>query len=303
LKRAAVKKNSGMIVAGLVAMAVLVSLGLGGGGERAAPESVASMERIVSLSPAITETLFAIGAGERVIGRSDYCRYPEEVCGLPAGGTALTPSLESLVRMRPTHLVAERSLSVPALMLGEIAPTTQLPWLTLEEITASVRTLGALTGNAERAEEVATTLESSLSQDAPEDAPGVLVLIGMGGIDSTTFWFIRPDSLHGRGMEAAGARNAIEGKISAAPSISVEELISLDPDVIVAMIADASQFETQRESYRKALERLPMLRAVKEDNIGFLKGPALFTTGPRIVGFVDALRGELERLGVLGQRT
>jgi iron complex transport system substrate-binding protein len=303
LKRAVVKKNSGMIVAGLVTMAVLVSLGIGGGGEREAPETGASMERIVSLSPAITETLFAIGAGERVIGRSDYCRYPEEVRGLPAGGTALTPSLESLVRMRPTHLVAERSSSVPASMLGEIAPTTQLPWLTLEEITASVRTLGALTGTTERAEEVAMTLESSLSQDAPEDAPGVLVLIGMGGIDSTTFWFIRPDSLHGRGMEAAGARNAIEGKISAAPSISVEELISLDPDVIVAMIADVSQFETQKKAYREALARLPMLRTVKEDTIGFLKGPALFTTGPRIVGFVDALRNELERLGVLGQRT
>ncbi len=289
-------------MAGLVAAAGLVSFGLGGVEERAALEPTVSMDRIVSLSPAITETLFAIGAGEWVVGCSDYCRYPEEVQGLPTGGTALTPSLEALVRMRPTHLVTERSQSVPASMLGEIAPTTQLPWLTLAEIMKSVRVLGELTGNGERAEEVARKLESSLSHRASAGAPRVLVLIGMGGVDSTTFWFIRPDSLHGRGVEAAGARNAVGGKNSAAPSMSVEELIKLDPDVIVAMIADVSQFETEREAYRKALARLPMLRAVKDDSIGFLKGPALFSTGPRIVGFVDALRGELERLGVLEQR-
>lgn len=54
-----------------------------------------SAARIVSLSPGMTETLFALGLGGNVVGRSDYCDYPEKVRELPGLGTAITPNLES----------------------------------------------------------------------------------------------------------------------------------------------------------------------------------------------------------------
>ena len=63
------------------------------------PQPAATPRRIVSLVPAITETLFAIGAGDAVVGVSDYCAWPPEVTRLPRLGTTLTPAYETIARM------------------------------------------------------------------------------------------------------------------------------------------------------------------------------------------------------------
>src|SRR5215510_12825706 len=57
--------------------------------------------RIVSTSPSITETLFALQLGDRVVGVSSYCRYPKEVLSLPKVGTVLKPEPETIARLRP----------------------------------------------------------------------------------------------------------------------------------------------------------------------------------------------------------
>src|SRR5688572_33159635 len=64
-------------------------------------------ERIVSLSPALTETLFAIGAGDRVVGVSDYCNYPEAAQQRPRTGTSITPRYETIVSLQPSAIVTE----------------------------------------------------------------------------------------------------------------------------------------------------------------------------------------------------
>ena len=89
--------------------------------------------RIVSLSPSMTETLFAIGAGERLVGVSDYCNYPAEAAKRPHVGTGLTPSYEAIARLAPTLIVSENNANVRAHELRALAPTLLLPWLSLSE--------------------------------------------------------------------------------------------------------------------------------------------------------------------------
>src|SRR6202011_6204007 len=62
-------------------------------------------ERIVSLAPSVTETLFALGAGPEVVGVSQYCDYPPQVRDLPRVGSFLTPNLEAIIALRPTLVV------------------------------------------------------------------------------------------------------------------------------------------------------------------------------------------------------
>jgi len=66
---------------------------------RAPAPADAGPPRIVSLAPAVTETLFAIGAGGLVVGISDYCNYPPEALGLPRLGTSITPNYEAIARL------------------------------------------------------------------------------------------------------------------------------------------------------------------------------------------------------------
>src|SRR5215472_6571175 len=71
----------------------------------AATSQASPSERIVSLAPSTTETLFAVGAGPEVVGVSQYCDYPPQVLKLPKVGSFLTPNLEAIVGLRPTMIV------------------------------------------------------------------------------------------------------------------------------------------------------------------------------------------------------
>src|SRR3984957_21095933 len=68
-------------------------------------------QRIVSLAPAITETLFALGAGPQVVGVSQYCDYPPQVLKLPKIGTFLTPNIEAIAGLRPTLVIGLQTSS------------------------------------------------------------------------------------------------------------------------------------------------------------------------------------------------
>ena len=74
--------------------------------------------RIVSLSPNVTETLYALGAGSLLVGRSDYCNYPDEATALPSVGTLYNPSLEMLLSLEPTLVIS--SAFVPDQFLGAV---------------------------------------------------------------------------------------------------------------------------------------------------------------------------------------
>jgi len=263
---------------------------------RSTKEGPQKATRIVSLSPAMTEVLFELGAWDLLVGRSDYCRYPSSLSSLPTGGTALTPNLEALVRMRPELIVAEGSLSVARATLEKIAPTSLLPWTTVEDVGAGIVALGELVGREDAAAGLVTRVRAALAAPVEPLGPRVLLLVGMGGASDTTFWFLKEDSLHGQALIAAGGKNAVSGEVTGAPSLGVEELLKVDPEVVIALIPDGVEAEPAKERYRKALSRFKMLRVVQEDSLGFLVGSKHMSVGPRIVDFVESLRGELKRL-------
>lgn len=246
--------------------------------------------RIVSLSPAVTETLFALGVGAQVVGRSDFCTLPPDATHLPTVGTGLTPAYESIVRLQPTHIFTSASASDQRAGLGEIGPTTSLPWLTLEEVTSSVRSLGSLTGRTREGQALAQSLESALKHPPPADGPRVLLLMGAGGPDEASLFYVKPGSLHGRAMHAAGLRNAIEDHKPGAPTISLEGLMALDPDIILTMVPTDDLSPDARADLVKRFHNLTGLRAVRDGQVGVLAGSGYFSMGPTILSLVDALK-------------
>ncbi len=75
-------------------------------------------QRVVSLSPNVTETIYALGGGDLLVGRSDYCNYPAEADSLPSVGTLYNPSLEMILALEPTHVIS--SAFVPDELLFSI---------------------------------------------------------------------------------------------------------------------------------------------------------------------------------------
>jgi ABC-type Fe3+-hydroxamate transport system substrate-binding protein len=254
----------------------------------------AGARRIVSLAPGITDALFEIGAGHDVVARSDYCDYPPEVSKLPRAGTSLTPNYEVITRLEPTLIVGEVGANAREHELEAIGPTLLLPWLTLEEIVASMRELGRRTGTNAAADALAQRLKTRLDVPPPPNGPRVLLVIGYEPGKLSELWFIRENSLHGAALHAAGARNAVPEAVTGLPRLSLERLVALDPDAIFIL----TQPGHAAGDYLGPFRALAPLRAVKADQVVVVEAPEAYVHGPRILALVDKLAAVVKKLKV-----
>jgi iron complex transport system substrate-binding protein len=259
------------------------------------PEPDAEGRRIVSLAPAITETLFAIGAGSQVVGVSNYCEAPPEARTRPRLGTSITPSYEAIARLRPSLVVSEKNVATRSRELEALAPTLFLPWLTLPEVASGIVELGRLTDHGPKARELSEALVRKL--DVPEPAEGPRVLLVLGEAAGDEIWFIRRNSLHGSVLRAAGARNAVAEDVLGPPNLSAERLLALDPEAIVVLLRPDPERPALRAPQK--FERFPTLSAVRAGRVGSIQHAAAFSHGPSILELVDTLHAELIRLGAL----
>jgi len=271
--------------------ALLALLGLGLGCSKL-PKSVEAEQRLVSLAPAVTDTLFAIGAGAHVVAVSDYCDYPAEAQKLPRVGTNLTPNYEAIARLRPTLILGQGDYGSRKTELEALGRTVLLPWLSLAEITRGIEELGRLTGNAHKAAPIARELRDKLGVPEPKDAPRVLLMIGYDPARLDEVWFIRRNSLHGALLAAAGGRNAVTEDVTGMPRISPERLIELDPDVIIVL----ARPQKVKGDFLAGLRKLEPLRAVKTGRIDVLAREEVFVYGPRVLAMLEPLRAMVTRL-------
>jgi iron complex transport system substrate-binding protein len=266
--------------------------------ERAAPAPSPSSSadsktprRIVSLAPALTDSLFAIGAGPRVIGISDYCDYPPEAVKLPRLGTSLTPNYEAIARLSPDLVVSEANAGARRKELEALAPTLLLPWLSLDEVTQSLVELGRRVGTPDQANELSARMRKRLGVPEPQGGPRVLCVLGYepGKLDEV--WFVRSNSLHGAALRAAGGRNAVSEAVLGNPRLSLERVLELDPDVILILVAP---HETRSPAaFVEDFQRFSSLRAIKGGRVRAVAAPEAFANGPRILQLADRLEREL----------
>jgi ABC-type Fe3+-hydroxamate transport system substrate-binding protein len=260
--------------------------------EQAAPPKQTTAPRIVSLAPGITDTLFAIGAGSQVVARSDYCDYPPEVLAVPAVGTSLTPSYETISRLSPTLILGEDNAAARLTELQGIGRTRLLPWLALSEVIESTRELGRLTGRITQANELADRMRERLAVAPPARGPRVLLVIGYRPGKLDEIWFIRDNSLHGAALRAAGAQNAVPEAVSGLPRLSPERLLAVDPDAILVLVLPGKAQGDQLDGFRKLIP----LRAVTTNRLALIEAPEAYVHGPRILALVDRLAAALKNL-------
>ena len=234
------------------------------------PAPEAAEARLISLSPPVTEAVFAIGAGDQLFGRSDWCTHPPAALPLPTLGSELTPRLEAIVNLHPSRILISSSNAARTSDLGALAPVTSLAWLSVDDAVSSIRELGRVTGEIDAAEALATRFGATLSAAAPLQAPTVLVLLGPPEIGGEVF-FAQSNSIHGHVLSAAGYRNAVPEPVVGAPRMSVERLLELDPDAIV-ILAPRDLGAAEEAAAVAKLAALTELRAARHEAIGILSG-------------------------------
>lgn len=248
--------------------------------------STARARRVASLSPAITDTIVALGAQSSLVLVSDYCRIEQ----LPRGGTIISPRFERLASVQPDLILATHVAGSPDRDLSRIAPLLSLSWLTLDEVARSIRRVGDVLEKKQEAEALARRMEGELApRDAP-DAPRVLLLLGPLGEERIGYYYVRNESLHGRLLTASGYRNAMGTKVHPGqPHLSVEQLLGVDPDVILVL-------QEVEGDGSMPLAPLTPLSAVRQGRTGTLSKPGILSMGPDLLENRSVVEEKLDRM-------
>jgi len=254
-------------------------------------------QRIVSAAPAITETLFALGLGDRVVGVTTHCRFPEEATKKPKIGGYLRPSLEAIVALRPDLVIAERSPSnLVAQLAGLKISAVEVDFKTLPDILLSFQRIADAAGVPERGLVLRNSITRQLDQIRSHvksyERVKIMFVVGRTPGTLTGIIVVGGASYLSELMAIAGGVNAFADSTAAYPKVTLEEVLARDPDVILDR-ADMGDQSAATEAQKRAVINLwrayPMLRAVKRDRVVFGISDIFFVPGPRIVDAAQAL--------------
>jgi len=254
--------------------------------------------RIVTTFPSVTETVFALGAGSRVVGVSTYCKYPPAVLSLPKIGTYMKPDLEKIALLRPDLVIIQDSAAALAERLSALGiPHAAVKVGSLADIYTMISDVGRVIGSPERAAKLNSDIQLSLNRSRLENSgkprPTVLIIIGRTPGLLTSLIAVSPAAYLGELLEIAGGKNVLTDTAMDYPHISLETVIRLNPDVILdlSQMGDSRAIEDQlREPWLTHQE----LAAVRNQRVYGLAAESLVTPGPRVVDAVQLLRTRIK---------
>ena len=246
----------------------------------------APARRVVSLLPSFTEILFAIGAGDRLVGRTTWCDYPPEALAVPSVGDGMPPSVEAVAARHPDLVVLYRSGPnvAAAEQLERLGIRTVLFDLNLlEQLGPVARRLGKLAGREVQAESLATEMDRVVSQPP---APGTQSLAFI--VWDNPPIVIGAGSYLDRLAALAGARNVFHDVSSPSAQVSIETIAARDPDFVALLTESAVPPRyAARPEWR-------VVRAVRTARFLFLPGQLFGRPGPRAAEAIRELRRRLE---------
>lgn len=242
-------------------------------------------QRVISLAPNLTETCWALGAGDLLVGVTDHCTFPEAVRQVPKVGGYLTPNLETIISLEPDlilavpeHLQLTRQLTA----LGYRVETIR-NW-SLADIQASVYHIGSLLGKSSNAEKLLEQLKDADRRMSSKPL-GVTCLMIIGreqanGHIRSVFAVARAGFLHEL-LTRSGASNVYPRETPYFAQLSQEAIIDLNPDVIVELLPQEPLSKEQQDEYLAPWYQMRGIKAVESHRIHVIAYPGVLTPGPR----------------------
>ncbi|MDO9528542.1 MAG: cobalamin-binding protein [Syntrophales bacterium] len=247
-----------------------------------------SPKRIVSLAPSITETLFALGLDEEIVGVTTFSDYPEAAKSKTRVGSYVSISLEKVVSLNPDLIIgtADGNKKETIEQLERIGfPVYMINPASLEEIFEMVLDIGRITGRDNVAKDLVRSLRERVSTVVSQTAclkkPRIFFQIGIDPIVT-----VGRDTLHNKLITLAGGINISGNETTRYPRYSIEEIIVRQPEIIVvSSMKRGENFELVRDKWK----RWKNIPAVKNNRIYILNTDLTDHPSPRIVDGLEEL--------------
>jgi iron complex transport system substrate-binding protein len=244
-------------------------------------------QRIISLAPNVTEILFALGLGSRVVGVTSYCDFPEAAKTKDKVGDTLQPDLEKIISLKPDLVVVSTSSQLENLTrrLDQLAiPVYVTNPRAVREVAASIRSLGEVTGTSERAQGLAGEMETRIGEVVLRVSglgrPRVLYVLQTGPLITAGRNTFINDLIN-----IAGGQSISGDQTADYPQFSRETVVARAPEVIVAPSIHGAEL-VKESDLRRDFATTP---AIRSNRIVWVTPDLVDRPGPRIVEGLEQL--------------
>ncbi len=242
--------------------------------------------RIVSLAPSITETLFALGLGERLVGVTSYCDYPPEARKIERVGDTMRPSIEKIVALKPDLAIASTASQLEQFIskLDEVGiPVYISTPRDLEGVHTSITKLGDLTGASDRADELVRNLRARIravrERVMNRERPRVFFILGTEPLITAGGTSFVNDLI-----TQAGGRSISEDEKAEYPHYSLETVVARQPEIIFLQAGESD-----------LPERLKQTPAARRGRVFRLNDDLIIRPGPRIIDGLEQMAALIHR--------
>ena len=258
--------------------------------------NVRTCRRIVSTAPSITETLFALGLGDRVVGVTRFCNYPPQAKTRTKIGGFFDLNFEAVVVLRPELVVIlvedERSRQA----FGKLGiKTLAVCHQNIEGIVDSITDIGRTCGMAENAETIVADIHARVNRirRKPATLPRRSVMVAV----ARTFRCGRLEDVYIAGrdghidriVELAGGRNAYSQGVVRFPVVSIEGILQMNPEVIIDLVPEATAEQLGTESIIADWRQVSGVEAVRTGRVYVVADDRATVPGPNFIRLAEHL--------------
>jgi iron complex transport system substrate-binding protein len=247
-------------------------------------------KRIISTAPGITEILFALGLGDRIVGATEYCVFPEAAKKIARTGTWMSPNMEAILKARPDLVIVQRTAIHDSKKFNALKLRTfEVQLLTVDDIFTTIRAIGEVVEERGQAAQLNDRLQRELEQvrlrvsSLPKVSAMFIVGRSPGALEGMVA--VGRDSYQGKVLEMAGGRNIFADSPVPYPKVLHEEILARNPQVIIDMgeHADAATLTDKQIRAEIALwRRFPNVRAVRDNRVYPISSGIFVVPGPRV---------------------
>lgn len=251
----------------------------------------AQPQRIISTAPSITEMLYALGLGDRVVADTRFCRYPPEARLKPKIGDYINPNLEAIAALKPDLVIVQTN---PVHLREHLAAmhvrSIEVDQQNIAAIYDSIRAVGGAAGVPARAVTLIASIRSGLdtirARASAFKPVRMMFVIGrsQGRLDGLVV--VGRASFLNEVIRTAGGENIFNDALAPYPGVSLEEVIARDPEVIIDMGDMADTVAVTDRHKREVIglwDRLPTVAAVRRHHVYAVAADMYMVPGPRVV--------------------
>lgn len=253
--------------------------------------TLSANERIIALSPSINEIVFALGAGDKVVGNTTFCDFPKEAVNIPKVGGYFNPSLEKILSLNPTLVIMQENSYKLGQKLEQLGIKTKVVRIdTLSNIRGSILEIGKILERKDRAEKIVKEIDSELKKLKNITANKRVMFVFGHNTSLASRIFVAGQNLYFDDIiNESGNKNALQSQRKGQPVLNMENIIACNPDIVILLVHSMKEMGLSRSDLINPWLSLP-INAAKSKSIYIIDKTYSGIPSDRLVYFLQDFR-------------